>query len=217
MRTGSRVFAILIMGALTASLANAAREKPVPWTMPSDSIFRAGNDADVLVTLDEVREHVANLTAAFIDARSTALYAEGHLLGAFNVPSDDKETHMAVVWQNVSPDQLVIIYCDGGNCEASHEVYDFLKRSGFTQLRLFKEGWEVLGVSNLPIAQGDDPFGGALPPGLADPYGADPAADPYGDSGMGGETDPAGYGELTPPADEPAPDEVGADGSIQPN
>ncbi|NUQ45112.1 MAG: hypothetical protein HUU22_03660 [Phycisphaerae bacterium] len=216
MRTGSRVFAILIMGALTASLANAAREKPVPWTMPSDSIFRAGKDAEVAVTLDEVREHVANLTAAFIDARSTKLYAEGHLLGAFNVPSDDKETHMAVVWQNVNPDQLVIIYCDGGNCEASHEVYDFLKRSGFTQLRLFKEGWEVLGVSELPIAQGDDPFGGALPPGIADPYGADPSADPYGESGMSGETDPAGDGEMAPPLEELPETDTDAEEPVQP-
>ena len=42
---------------------------------------------------------------------------------------------------------LIIIYCGGGECEESNEVFQFLIESEYSaeNLRIFKPGWEVIG------------------------------------------------------------------------
>ena len=57
---------------------------------------------------------------------------------------------MGMIWQNVSPDQDVIIYCDGGTCEASDNIYEYLKANGFKKLRVYREGWAAIGPTDLP-------------------------------------------------------------------
>jgi len=183
MRTSRRMLILTLFGVLCAGLANAARgmiaagvsestrtgfsnfvvawlrvkpaDKPFPWMLdPSKDVRRPEVAKQFEVSLDEVREHMTNADAAFVDARRPDQYAEGHLAGAYNVPSDDKETYMAAVYENVPQDQRVIIYCDGGECEASHSVFDHLRDSGFTNLKIFPPGWEVLGTTDLPIETG---------------------------------------------------------------
>jgi len=107
------------------------------------------------VSLDSLRAHVLDGTAVFVDARKPDQFAAGHLRGALNLPSESKEANMGTIWQNVAKDQLIIIYCGGGSCHASDVVYDYLISNGFTQVREFKAGWEVLGNQrDLPIETG---------------------------------------------------------------
>ncbi|MEE8169514.1 MAG: rhodanese-like domain-containing protein [Phycisphaerae bacterium] len=165
-RTSSRTMALLFLGLIAASLANAARPKPLPWVLDfgADIFDNPDAEAKLLISFDDVREHLLNASAIFIDARKPDAYAEGHLEGAYNVPSDDIESFMDALYMNVSNDALLIVYCDGGNCEASHQVADFLKQSGFGGVKIFKDGWEVLGESDLAIVYGSEPYGGDLDP-----------------------------------------------------
>ncbi len=96
------------------------------------------------ITLDEIRKRVRNSDAAIIDARWPAEFARGHVRGAFNVPASEKEAHMAQISQNVAPQQFIIIYCNGPRCNASDMVYEYLVPQGFTNMRVFKPGWEAI-------------------------------------------------------------------------
>lgn len=180
MHTPTRIAALMMLGALTASIANAARTRPLPWVLDYQSsiIDNKQLESGLLVTLEDLRVAQQNATAAIIDARSTDLYAAGHLEGAYNVPSNAIEASMASVYQNVPQSQRIIIYCDGGNCEASHRVAEFLTASGFKDVRMFKEGWELLGPSDLPKATGSEPMAGFDPNAAEAPATADepPAA-----------------------------------------
>jgi rhodanese-related sulfurtransferase len=159
----NRVAVLVVFGLLTASVANAARSRPLPWVLDYATSIRDNADAEarLLISYEELVRRFSAPSAAFIDARSADVYAQGHLPGAFNVPSSDIENHMGVIYENVPPDKLIIIYCDGGNCEASHHVAAFLAESKFRNVRIFKEGWERLGRGDLPIITGDSPFGEA--------------------------------------------------------
>lgn len=83
-------------------------------------------------------------TAAFIDARGARDFERGHVRGAINVPPSQLNTSMESIRQNIAPNQLTIIYCAGLHCESSEMVYEYLDSQGYTNLRVFKPGWEAL-------------------------------------------------------------------------
>jgi rhodanese-related sulfurtransferase len=183
MPTVLRIAVVLVVGVAAAAVANRVRPKPLPWILDRTADIRDKTGLErVRVTLDQVRTHLTNYTAAFIDARAPEKYEAAHLAGAYNVPADQKEAFMGPIYQNVAPQQLVIIYCDGGNCDASESVFEHLRGVGFTNLRIFKEGWEALATSDLPKQSGPAPSGAPDAPlnAAAPPDGALPMAAPTG-------------------------------------
>lgn len=100
------------------------------------------------ITLNEFREHVRNGTAVIIDARGSADFSRGHIRGAINMPAGNKEAHIGQIHQHAAPDQFIIIYCNGPNCDAGDMVYDYLASQGFTNMRVFKPGWETLSAAS---------------------------------------------------------------------
>jgi len=123
--------------------------RPVPR---SDGVlgYVAPPDPRYNITLDEIRECVRNDEAVIIDARGPADFERGHVRGAFNMPAGQKEAYMEQLNQIVTPDQLVIIYCNGPHCDSGDMVYEFLLPQGFTNMRVFKPGWEAIAsVSDL--------------------------------------------------------------------
>jgi rhodanese-related sulfurtransferase len=79
-----------------------------------------------------------------IDARGPADFALGHIRGALNMPAGQKEAYMAQISQSVAPDQFIVIYCNGPHCGSGDMVYDYLVPQGFSNMRVFKPGWEAL-------------------------------------------------------------------------
>lgn len=91
---------------------------------------------------DEVLEHVNNGTAILIDARPTEDFDRGRIPGALNLPYNEFETYFAELGGGLPKEELYIVYCSGGHCDDSHEVLKQMEAYGFTQLRLYKLGWE---------------------------------------------------------------------------
>jgi rhodanese-related sulfurtransferase len=96
------------------------------------------------ITLGEVRAYVHDDTAVFVDARSPADFAFGHIRGALNIPASSKEAYLSKILESVSPDQLIVIYCNGPYCDSSDRVFEYLASQGFGNMRIFKPGWRTL-------------------------------------------------------------------------
>ncbi|OWY73413.1 hypothetical protein B7486_03470 [cyanobacterium TDX16] len=100
--------------------------------------------ADGTVVIDDVIEALTSNTAFFIDARELHDYQEGHLRGAIHLPSSAIYASIEAVL-SVVPDTSarVIVYCGGGNCEASHNVAGALRSDfGYTNVWIYTKGWE---------------------------------------------------------------------------
>ncbi len=100
------------------------------------------------ITLEELREHFRNDTAVFIDARGIADFARSHVRGALNMPPSRKEAYLGEIRQKVAPDQFLIIYCAGPHCDSGDMIYEYLASQGFTNMRVFKPGWETLSAAS---------------------------------------------------------------------
>lgn len=113
------------------------------------------------VTMDDVLAAMAGNTAYFVDAREKAEYVEGHLRGAVNLPSSAIYESVDAVTAVIPPDARVIVYCGGGQCEASHNVSDALRRDfGYQNVVIYTKGWEEVLTSGRfaeLIARGEEP------------------------------------------------------------
>jgi len=96
------------------------------------------------ITLDEFRGHVRNNTAVIVDAREPEDFAESHVRGALNIPAQQKEAYLGKISRNVGTGQFIIIYCGGPQCSAGDSVYDYAISQGYTNMRVFKPGWQIL-------------------------------------------------------------------------
>jgi rhodanese-related sulfurtransferase len=96
------------------------------------------------ITLDELRRHLQDHTAVIVDARPPDDFSRGHVRGALNLPAGQEEAYIGDISRDVATSQLIVIYCNGPHCPAGDTVYDYAVSYGFSNMRVFKPGWETL-------------------------------------------------------------------------
>lgn len=173
---------ILLLSAGAAATSNAVRQVRLPWVreplpatpssvlttataVEGESVTSAPTATDAakpgMIKIDAVLEHLKAGTAKFVDAREEREFVEGHLLGAINLPSSAIYKNIERVLGAASPVDRIIVYCGGGDCEASHHVADALRRDfGFSEVLIYENGWaEVMssGRFNEYFATGAEP------------------------------------------------------------
>ncbi|MEM1330521.1 MAG: rhodanese-like domain-containing protein [Planctomycetota bacterium] len=122
----------------------------------------AATDAgDVLgfeITVDQASRLYDTGMAVFFDARLQHEYEDGHIDGASFVPAEAFATGLPMAVEFAMPDQPVVIYCGGGECEASHNVAAVLQSLGYTRLHIMTEGYPAWVDMGLPTSSGPDPL-----------------------------------------------------------
>jgi rhodanese-related sulfurtransferase len=84
----------------------------------------------------------------FVDARSQNHYGNGHIPGAVSLPVGQFEKRIDFFLNRYPPEQPIVTYCSGRTCEDSHELAQLLSDLGFTNVRIFIDGfpgWEAEG------------------------------------------------------------------------
>jgi len=140
---------MLVTSALGA-VVNALRPNGLPWVY---------EEPDAAMPLEELKRHVREGTVTLVDARKHEEYVNGHLELAVSVPAAQRASLVNKVMEMVPRGELVVIYCGGGGCEASQEVFEFLLGLGYAKerLRIYEPGWEVLeDQKDLSIVEGDE-------------------------------------------------------------
>jgi rhodanese-related sulfurtransferase len=118
-------------GVITASPSGTEEEKPEEI----NSVARAMEIFD-------------NGNVLFVDARSSDNYEDGHIPGAISLPVGQFDEQIESLLNRYSSDQPIVTYCSGRTCEDSHDLAQFLSDAGFTNVRIFIDGfpgWEAKG------------------------------------------------------------------------
>jgi rhodanese-related sulfurtransferase len=172
-----RALVILCVSSVAAVGANLLREKPLDWIRkplpapkpaaeavlpaPAPAVDAAvpaapaaGSTAAPPVAaaggldIDALLAHLGGGTAYFVDARERDEYVAGHLRGAFHLPASAIYQNIESVRGMIPPGAKVIVYCGGGDCEASHHVHEALVRDfGFTDVTIYDKGWAAVEAS----------------------------------------------------------------------
>jgi rhodanese-related sulfurtransferase len=86
--------------------------------------------------------------ALYVDARSQNDYENGHIPGAVSLPMGQFEAGIEFFLNRYPPEQPIVTYCSGRTCEDSHDLAQALSDVGFTNVRIFIDGflgWEAQG------------------------------------------------------------------------
>lgn len=103
----------------------------------------------------------------FIDARALpGRYAEGHIAGAWHLTNEmmDRGEMVWIDFQTLyeppelGGDTIIVVYCDGGDCDESKNVRNRLFESGYTQTFIFTDGYPAWRDCGLPVVVGTDRF-----------------------------------------------------------
>ena len=96
---------------------------------------------------DELRQRLAEGTAAVVDVRPAVEYRQGHIAGARSIPVDE----LAARLDELDPAQEVVAYCRGPYCVFADEAVALLRDRGYAATR-YAEGYPDWAAAGLPIA-----------------------------------------------------------------
>ncbi len=149
--------ALLVLSILLALSINQLRPDPLPlmgdWSVKSRLTPPDGDRLDI--SFEEAEKLFMEKSALFIDARSMDEYVKGHILGARSLSWHDVDQRFIEVTKDISPDTLIITYCDGINCELSWDLALFLMDMGFNNVRVLLDGWAEWTNGHLPVETGN--------------------------------------------------------------
>ncbi len=105
------------------------------------------------ITLQDALD-LQKIGAVFIDARHRPEYEQGHIAGAFLLPADMFDAGRPDALNYIDQNAFLIIYCSGGECDASHNTAKMLQQAGFMKTHILKEGYPAWKDGGHPIATG---------------------------------------------------------------
>lgn len=144
---------ILVSAILLGLVVNHLRPDGLPlighWA-PAEQVKSSGLPDTTIISLDDAQVLFFAQQAVFIDARSEALYREGHIEGAVNLPWDDYDRRVNDVMQAVPKNAFVITYCDGEGCSLSKELAIALTAVGYQNVHILVNGWTLWLEARLP-------------------------------------------------------------------
>lgn len=118
-------------------------------------------DAGVLPGMITLRQASAlyDEGAVFLDARRHDEYLAGHVEGAVWMPAEEVAPRVGEIMHAVG--MPIVIYCEGGACDASHNTANRLDLTGMgfdpADIRIMGLGYEEWERAGLPTAQGEAP------------------------------------------------------------
>jgi rhodanese-related sulfurtransferase len=106
---------------------------------PSNNI----DDEIKSVSFSQMQKIANDTSFIIIDARSPELFEEDRIGNAINIfPfADDQNQVIEQIFQ-LPYGKKIIVYCDGGNCDASHLIAEMLLQFDYNDIYLYSGGWE---------------------------------------------------------------------------
>jgi rhodanese-related sulfurtransferase len=129
-------------------------------TPPSDGTAAPVNPDALghMISLAEARA-LYETGALFLDTRTKEQYDKGHILGAFHLATVEFDAgQTGEIFAMLSPKTHYVLYCDGGDCDASENVAQRLE-DAFPLFHIMKDGfpaWEQAGY-DVEVPEGGNP------------------------------------------------------------
>lgn len=87
----------------------------------------------------------------FVDARNTQSYDEGRIKGAVLLSVHNYEDRIDSFAAKYAPDQKIVTYCSGRECDDSHKLAQMLYAEGYIDVRVFIDGYPAWLAEGFPV------------------------------------------------------------------
>lgn len=146
----TRMFVILGLSVVLGVGRNVLFPGGLTWrNQPS-----AENPADTL-SLEISLEQAYRLyrqDIPFIDARIEQRYTTSHIPEAINIPAAGSFQQKMKAASELDTAKTYVLYCNDDHCPLAHELYEFLRVSGFESLHIMYEGFDEWLQAGYPVS-----------------------------------------------------------------
>ena len=80
-------------------------------------------------------------TTLFVDVRTAAEFADGHIAGAISLPEEEFEERIEALKPRFERARDIVVYCKSEDCGKSLWAAIRLRREGLTQTHIYPAGW----------------------------------------------------------------------------
>ncbi len=105
-----------------------------------------GNNLEIpIVTYKQLVKLLNSPNLILVDARSSENFQQGHIGNAINIfafENDLNKYFESLTKVPFDKSKIIIVYCEGGSCDASHKVATDLIRLGYQNVFVYAGGWE---------------------------------------------------------------------------
>jgi rhodanese-related sulfurtransferase len=139
------------------AISNPSPTAPAGLPASSDKVFSPHPETPAVEISPEDADLLFGRKALFLDARRSKVYEEGHIAGARSFPvweSDIDDRVKVFFEEGQEPNQPIVAYCSGGNCEDSHMLAQKLYMAGFDNVLIYKDGFPDWEKRGRPIEKG---------------------------------------------------------------
>jgi rhodanese-related sulfurtransferase len=149
--------ALIALAVLMALIVNHWRPDGIPlvgdWSVEA-RITDAAGESLIIDPAQARRLFEEGNGVLFVDARPQSEYAQEHISGALSLPWQDADRYFGETAARLEGRKMIVTYCDGEDCDLSHELALFLKDMGFENVLVLVNGLTVWREAGLPIETG---------------------------------------------------------------
>lgn len=148
------VVVITIIGLGLGTVANLVSPRRIAWIedWAHHVEARAYREGIGLINTEEAWALFEQGQYLFLDARSEKDYQHSHIPGAFSVPHSAMGEYLQGLQGILTPEQPIIAYCSGLECDESLLLAIELKRMGITNVVLYAGGFQKWVQAGHPVA-----------------------------------------------------------------
>lgn len=106
-------------------------------------IIEQSSSKIMTVNLEQMKKIVNLPDFIIIDARRADQYSAGHIKNSINIYAQDEQDILIPKILQLPRDKKIIIYCDGGTCDLSHELANnLISAFSFKNVYVYEGGWD---------------------------------------------------------------------------
>jgi rhodanese-related sulfurtransferase len=142
---------IVVCALILGTAAQFFGPRSIPWVENhSRRVEVRAMQAGIAIVDVGTANAIVELGEALVcDARTVADFDSGHIPGAVSFPFESREEVYNEMAALLQPDQQVMVYCSGPECDDALLLGVFLKNQGSENVLLFLEGvagWKAAGL-----------------------------------------------------------------------
>jgi len=142
-RLAGRVGIILLVSLVAGTAANLVSPNRIAWIHDWSTyvVDKAEEKGIRVVDIEQTRAIVETGSHFIFDARPLSDYSAGCIPGAFSLPLENLDVDFEQYALVLTPDQAILVYCTGIECDESLILGNHFITNGFTNVVLFAGGY----------------------------------------------------------------------------
>ncbi len=146
-----RAFIIAVLSGSLGLLFNMSSDKKLPLVyIPPQEITIAGLKVPVINEKEAFALYDSPDTT-FVDTRKREDYMEGHIKGAVFLTPENMEELFPEAEPLMPPENKLVLYCYGPECDMAEQVAAFISKLGYTNLAIMSSGMRAWERAGYPI------------------------------------------------------------------